>query len=329
MTTLTHPDGDLRLTPGAEGRLLIEVEPRTPGLYVSRYEWETGYPAELIDALLAVKGPGWVIDEIRRDEDPAYVQNDFRWDIFSFLDPAEFRDRDVLDFGSGCGSSAVVLDRMAPGCRITGVELLPEQADAARMRAEHHGVDARFLLSPSPESLPDDLGDFDFVLFSAVMEHLLPAERRSLLPLVWSHLKPGGVLLLNQTPHRWFPVEGHTTGLPLLNYLPDSLAGAAARKFSDRVSDDAGWEDLLRDGIRGSSESEVMSILEKAGGSPRSLRPCRGGIRDHLNLWRASADIRHGGVALSARMLMLRAVEVLTGETLVPNISLAIRKGPG
>ena len=40
--------------------------------------------------------------------------------------------------------------------------------------------------------------------------------------MIWAHLKSGGVLFLNQTPHRYFPVEHHTTNLPMINYFPDT-----------------------------------------------------------------------------------------------------------
>jgi hypothetical protein len=38
--------------------------------------------------------------------------------------------------------------------------------------------------------LPADLGEFDFIMFNAVFEHLLPHERPKLLPLVWSACGP-------------------------------------------------------------------------------------------------------------------------------------------
>ena len=108
--------------------------------------------------------------------------------------------------------------------------------------------------SPDPNELPADIGTFDFVHVGAVYEHLLPAERRRLLPQLWSVLKVGGVLFVNQLPHRFYVVEDHTTGVPLLNFLPDRLAHKAATRFSDRVADDATWPELLRAGIRGGTQ---------------------------------------------------------------------------
>ncbi len=76
-----------------------------------------------------------------------------------------------------------MVSRLLPGAAITSVELDAPSLAIAGKRAAHHGLDsARLLLSPDPMSLPPDVGDFDFILFSAVFEHLLPEERTSLLP---------------------------------------------------------------------------------------------------------------------------------------------------
>src|SRR4029450_2941918 len=139
--------------------------------------------------------------------------------------------------------------------------------------------------SPDPNSLPGGIGPFDFVVFSAVYEHLLPAERRILPPLIWRGLSPGGPLFLHETPFRWSPVETHTTGLPLINYLPDRLAHRVACRFSKRVAPGASWQDLLRDGIRGGTTREILDILAQADRRVEPLTPCRQGVQDHIELW--------------------------------------------
>lgn len=327
-TVLRHPDGRVVMTPLDGGRWRVGIETDVPFAWPRPLTWETRYPPELVETLMHVKMPRWVIDEIRRDEDPLYVENDFEHDIFCFVSPDDLRGKAVLDFGCGCGASSAVLTRLAPGCRITGVELLPDLVKAAEQRGAFHGLEARFLLSPSADRLPPDLGRFDYILFSAVMEHLLPGERESLLPLIWDHLAPGGVLFINQTPHRWFPIEGHTTGLPLLNYLPAELAWRVAGRFSRFGHRGASWSEMQRAGIRGSTAREIMTILSRGDGQPVSLTPSRRGIASHLDLWRSSAASRHGRTSLNLKYVALKGVRALTGETLIPNISLALRKDP-
>src|SRR4051812_9285946 len=167
-----------------------------------------------------------------REETPRYVERRLRHAVLEYVDAQSFAGKRVLDFGCGSGASLLVLSRILPPCELVGVEIDRRLIELARRRASYFGVDSvQVLQSPSPETLPPGLGGFDFIMFSAVFEHLRPHERRELLPLVWQHLRPGGVLFLNQTPHRYWPVETHTTGgLPFINYLPDRLALAYARR---------------------------------------------------------------------------------------------------
>lgn len=323
------------LTPGARvtlesagpGRTRVSVEAESESLFLKDRTWTTAYPRDLIEAILAVKGPGWLCDELRRDEDPTYLENDLRHDVFGFITPAEMAGRTVLDFGCGCGASISVLGRLAAAALVTGIELDGPSLAIARRRAAYYDLGAELLLSPSPRDLPPGIGPFDFILFSAVFEHLLPEERLLLLPMVWSLLKPGGLIFINQTPHRYFPIEGHTTGLPLLNYLPDRLAHLAARRFSPRVDPATLWPDLLRGGIRGGTPREIMGILRGArDGVPVNLEPKQDGLRDHLDLWDRSSRVRHAGTGHTLKVAALRAMKSLTGVALVPNISLAVRK---
>ncbi len=331
MDILDYPEALVQLHPLEGGKMEIVVKPRTPDYYVAIPRLETAYPRELIQAIFDLKRPAWGCDEISRDEDPAYVQNDLAHDVFSFISPEDLAGRRVLDFGCGCGASTSILGRVAPGCRLTGIELEEAHLDIARRRVAYHGLgNVTLQVSPSPESLPEGIGTFDHIIFSAVFEHLMPAERKALFPLVWSHLEPGGILFLGQTPHRWFPIEGHTTGLPLINYLPRGLARRAALRFSSRVPADASWQDMLRQGIRGGTPGEILAILAATGQPAESLPPCRHGIVDHLDLWYRSASCRHSGAGLRRRRRLLGLVRALTGATVVPNITLALRKvSPG
>lgn len=313
----------LQIEPLADGRHRIIVRPY-PGQAVQHRTWVTSYPVELILQFFATKDLS-VCDEIKREEDPAYVEHKLRTEVLAYLPPAAFAGRRILDFGCGSGASPLVLSRLLPPCEIVGVELEAKLLELARLRVQHFGCTSlRLLQSPSGDSLPADLGEFDFIMFNAVFEHLLPHERRTLLPLVWSHLRPGGVLFLNQTPYRWSPVETHTTqGMPLINYLPDSLTLKAARRYCKRIARDESWESLLRRGIRGGTVPEIIGIL---GGPARAelLRPLPE-VGDRIDLWYRSLSPRHAWLKRSLWM-SLKLGKWGSGREITPTLSLAIRK---
>lgn len=292
--------------------------------------WETRYPSGLIELIGKAKGLEYVCDEIRRDEDPTYVQKHLRLTLLGHLDERAFTGGRLLDFGCGCGSSTVNLARMFEGTEIVGVELVPEFVEIARQRAEFYGLEnLTFELSPGGDSLPADLGEFDFVLLSAVFEHMLPAERTLLLPAIWSHLGLTGVLFINQLPHRYSPVEGHTTGLPLINFLPERAAHALSTRFSPRVEPGASWETLLRAGIRGGSVGEVLEILESDGSSaPRLLEPTRLGLSDRVDLWFELSAGTRLRVVKRAIWVALKALRRISKRTFVPDLAIAIEKLP-
>jgi SAM-dependent methyltransferase len=218
----------------------------------------------------------------------------------------------------------MVLARLLPPCEIVGIELEEKELRLARLRAEYLGRSGvQFLRSPSGDSLPDGMGLFDYVIFSAVFEHLLPDERPMLLQKVWQIVKPGGILFLNQTPYRYSPLDTHTTGLPLINYLPDSLALWAAKRFSKHVRPHEDWNTLLRRGIRGGTVPEVLGILSKSG-KPLLLRPAKR-VGDRIDLWYGTLSPRYGWIKKTA-WIALKAVKAISGVEVPPTLMLAIRK---
>jgi 2-polyprenyl-3-methyl-5-hydroxy-6-metoxy-1,4-benzoquinol methylase len=319
---LTCADGMVLVSEIDDGRRRLEVIPR-PGFPVPRRRWDTAYPIELIRQIHECKGV-YTCDEIMREEDPDYVERYLRHEVLGYVDAARFAGKRVLDFGCGSGASTMVLSRLLPGCEIVGIELEEKLLRIARLRAAHFRRDGvRFLCSPAGDAFPDGAGQFDHVIFSAVFEHLLPQERRRLLSLVWDHIRPGGLLFLNQTPHRYAPVETHTTGLPLINYLPDELAWRMATRLSRRVRRDDEWETLLRAGIRGGTAGEVMDILGDFG-EPVMLAPRRE-VGDQIDLWYGKLSRRHAWLKFGI-WAGLKTLKHVGRVELTPELALAIRK---
>ena len=328
-----RPGAGIRVEPAGDGRLRVTVEKAGDRGPVSGESSLTRYPAELIDKVLEAKGAGHLCDEIRRDEDPRYVRAIMDLGVFAYV-PEDFYGPGtrLLDFGCGSAASCLHLARFFPEAEILGVDMAAPLLDLARARAGHYGLEhLRFLESPDAESLPEGIGQFDAVFLNALYEHLLPAERRGLLPLIWRAVKPGGLLFVTETPNRPFPIERHTTGLPLLNYLPDALAHRVALRFCGRLEGDESWEGLLRRGIRGGSVRELMGILDGAGeGRSELLEPSRRGLGDRIDLWVALSLAMSGaekaGAAKRAAAAAMKGIKALTGAALVPELSLAIRK---
>jgi len=301
-----------RLSDG-KNRITISL----PG-YIARRELVTSYPEWLIRRVAALRG-AWTCDEIAREESPNYTAAAVRGTMLAYLpDEASFSGATILDFGCGAGASTVSLCRSFPTAHVVGVEMEERYLDVARGRFDFYGLkNVEVHVSPSGLEIPPGLGPFDFIMMSGVFEHLLPEERRSLMPRLWDVLEPGGVLFLRETPHRWFPIESHTTGMPLLGYLPDWLACRVAN-LSPRTKG-ATWPQLLRQGVRGASLSEIRRLLPEA----TVLRPADG--RDLIDLWYESTPKDRASFGKRCTRDVLKAAKAV-GIELPPYLEIALKK---
>lgn len=321
---LEHKDGRAIVTNLPDHRRTVKVELRDPAIFSPRLECTTAYPIDLIQLILDVKGAAWVCDEITRDEDPDYVAKHLEKEMRAYFRFEDLAGKRILDFGCGSGASTMLLAKMFPSSEIVGIELAKDLLRIARRRLEHYKFEnVRFVESPSGTEVPESLGSFDLIVLSAVYEHLLPAERKLVLPRLWSMLNANGILFINQTPHRWFPLELHTTSLPLINYLPDGLTLKASRRFSTRVNEDDSWESLLRAGIRGATVREIKSLLQ---GNAQMLKPTLTGLRDRVDLWFLTTNPDNLKLLKQSARMVLKSINVLTGIAIVPELTLAFRK---
>ncbi len=166
--TLHHVDAEILVeaTEGDKNRITVKLKKNSTFMPIGTFE--TTYPIKLIEKILSIKGPAYLCDEIMRDESPEYVEKHIHYDVFGYVNKEEFKNRNVLDFGCGSAASTMVLSRMLPNTRITGVELESSLLEIAESRSKHYKVDGRvqFLLSPDGNRLPNNIGDFDFIFLN-------------------------------------------------------------------------------------------------------------------------------------------------------------------
>ncbi len=324
---LAHPEGSVTVTELDDGRREIVATAHDPDLFISEKRWVTNYDLDLIEHILRVKGVAYLNDEIKREEDPEYLKGAFEMNVFHFKGPETFAGKRVLDFGCGSGASTIVLSRMMPDAELVGIDLSADNISIAEHRARFYGMDhLKFHASTTPDHLSSDLGSFDYIILSAVYEHLLPDERNSLIPDIWNALRPHSILFINQTPNRYFPFEGHTTNLPLINFLPDNWAGALARRFSSRNLEKDDWETLLRKGIRGGSVRELNRMFMPLDGVPIYLEPNHPKAKDLVDLWFLHSASKRFRFLKRLVYLALKGIKLLTGITCLPTLTLAIYK---
>jgi predicted O-methyltransferase YrrM len=296
------------------------------GAPVPRSSCDTSFPRELVEQLLDTTSPEWICDAIARHEDPDYIRKEMRTQLFAYFPPGAYAGRRLLDFGCGNGASTMAIAQLLPQTEVVGVELEARRIVEANAILQYLGLpNARFMRSPTGEQLPDGIGSFDFIMLSAVFEHLLPSERRTVMPLLWSHMRPGAVMFVNQTPHRWVPYEHHSTGLWGINYLPDAVAYRLARRFGVGTRGRT-WPTMLRGGIRGGTERSIRAAL--TGGNPGAaeiLQPSQTGLRDRADYWLSCTSPRHRAMKRLVTSLF-RLTDRLFGTMPTLNVSVAIRK---
>jgi SAM-dependent methyltransferase len=93
---------------------------------------------------------------------------------------------------------------------------------------------------------------FDVVLLSAMMEHVAPPLRRTLVESCYERLAPGGLFVALESQNRWWPFEYHVIRLPVpwAHYLPPKwihlLCRATGRypkswSFEEFANPNTGW----------------------------------------------------------------------------------------
>ena len=132
----------------SEGRVLVEeVGPRSETHLCRACRFlrflsplfipaETDYSIELIEQILAFRGPAMLCYSILRAEDPSHLLEPLRQYTLGYVDESKLEEKRLLDFGCGSGSSTVALASALPANKdLIGIDLIEGKIAVARARA--------------------------------------------------------------------------------------------------------------------------------------------------------------------------------------------------
>ncbi len=165
---------------------------------------------------------------------------------------------DVIEIGGGTGSSAAAFSHFCGS--VVSYDFDEHSLSFGRERCTLMGVrNVEFQCATALGEICTRHADgVDGVLLFAVLEHMTAPERLNTLSVAWDLLRPGGFILIAETPNRLAYLDHHTSGLPFFNMLPEELA----LRYIDRTerSDVKLSLDLaLRDGLDAAKLALVRS----------------------------------------------------------------------
>ena len=246
-------------------------------------QYSTHYSARVIEMLIARKGA---------HRAPLYFDfketrgRHFLGPLFAYLRARGAPGLRVLEVGCSFGHMTEYLAEQPEVAALTTfdtdaafVELTRAKVDELVLKAVR---EVRHLDQDATRRLPWADGVFDVVLAVGVVEHLPVRWRRAQVDEYYRVLAPGGHLAVLDTPNRWFPLETHSVGLPLVQWLPPRLAWRYARLgrparyrgigFEEFVADGTGWRNATLADCLPSSGGGVVDVTEEAGYGFRFFR---------------------------------------------------------
>lgn len=169
---------------------------------------------------------------------------------------APLAGKSVADIGCGTGSSTAAWALKAKD--VIGYDIHGPSVEAAVGRMEILGVANVKCSVVKPDGLiPALREDFpagiDAVVMYAVLEHQTVRERIDTLKACWELLRPGGVLIVGDTPTRFSMMDFHTSSLPFFQWLPDELAVYYAPKSPRRD---------FRDGVATALRTSMQAAID-------------------------------------------------------------------
>jgi SAM-dependent methyltransferase len=246
-------------------------------LVVDGREYVTLYSARVLRMLIERKGPARTPPYLTYKETRG---PHFLGPLFRYLRTRAVSGLSVLEVGCSFGHMTEYLAEQPEVASIVTFDTDPAFAAIVRAKVAELGLGkvrevARFG-NDETRRLPWADGAFDLVLAVGVVEHLPARNRRAQVDEYYRVLAPGGHIAILDTPNRWFPLETHSVGLPLVQWLPPRLAwryACAGRpghyggvSFEEFVADGTGWRNAtLAHCLPSSGWRGLTDVTEAAG----------------------------------------------------------------
>lgn len=245
---------------------------------------ETRYSARVVRLLVERKGARRAPLYFPFKEERARL---FLDPLLRYLRGRGARELSVLEVGASFGHMTEYLAEQPEIAEIHCFDTDPAFVDIVRAKVEEQGLRAvkevRLFGNDETRRLPWPDGRFDLVLVVGVVEHLPPRNRRAQVDEYYRVLAPGGHIAILDTPNRLFPLETHSIGLPLVQWLPPRLAYAYARlarprkfgavSYESFVADGTGWRNAtLADCLPSDGTARLRDVTEEAGYGWRFFR---------------------------------------------------------
>ena len=237
-------------------------------LTVGGREYSTGYSAQVVRMLVERKGPARAPQYFSFKETRGRL---FLDPLFAYLRRRGVRDLSVLEVGCSFGHITEYLAAHPDVRDITTFDTDPAFAAIVRLKVEEMRLsrvrEVRLLSNDETRRLPYPDRQFDLVLVLGVVEHLPMRGRRQIVDEYYRVLAPGGHIAILDTPNRFFPLETHSVGLPLIQWLPAPAAYAYAKLGRPRRFRGIGYGEFVADGTgwRNASLTECLPSSELRG----------------------------------------------------------------